>query len=67
MPVENNAYGLSQLKLNQISLKIVLNMSDGRILKPDKDFSKEADKQIQEARELANVTFLPIGWSNAHC
>lgn len=33
-------------------------MSDGRILKPDKDFSKEADKQIPEAQELANVTFL---------
>ncbi|MCJ1248651.1 hypothetical protein MMC30_005869 [Trapelia coarctata] len=28
-------------------------MSDGRILKPDKDFSKEADKQIPEAQELA--------------
>lgn len=29
-------------------------MSDGRILKPDKDFSKEADKQIPEAQDLAN-------------
>jgi len=34
-------------------------MSDGRILKPDKDFSKEADKQIPEAQELAKVR-LPI-------
>lgn len=34
-------------------------MSDGRILKPDKDFSKEADKQIPEAEELANV-ILPV-------
>lgn len=33
-------------------------MSDGRILKPDKDFSKEADKQIPEAQELANVALL---------
>ncbi|MCJ1370243.1 hypothetical protein MMC20_001455 [Loxospora ochrophaea] len=28
-------------------------MSDGRILKPDKDFTNEADKQIPEAEELA--------------
>ncbi|MCJ1400089.1 hypothetical protein MMC11_003292 [Xylographa trunciseda] len=28
-------------------------MSDGRIMKPDKDFTKEADKQIPEAEELA--------------
>lgn len=42
-------------------------MSDGRILKPDKDFSKEADKQIPEAQELANVTFLVARGSNAHC
>ncbi len=32
-------------------------MSDGRILKPDKDFSKETDKQIAEAQELAKVCF----------
>lgn len=30
-------------------------MTDGRILKPDKDFTKEADKQIPEAQELAKV------------
>ena len=30
-------------------------MSDGQILKPDKDFTKEADKQILEAQELAKV------------
>ena len=30
-------------------------MSDGRILKPDKDFSKDADKQIPEAEKLAKV------------
>ncbi|MCJ1366462.1 hypothetical protein MMC16_005591 [Acarospora aff. strigata] len=28
-------------------------MSDGRITKPDKDYTKEADKQIPEAQELA--------------
>jgi 26S proteasome regulatory subunit N5 len=30
-------------------------MSDGQILKPDKDFSKEVDKQLPEAEELAKV------------
>jgi len=30
-------------------------MSDGRIVKPDKDYTKEADKQIPEAQELAKV------------
>ncbi len=28
-------------------------MSGGQILKPEKDFSKEVDKQIPEAQELA--------------
>lgn len=30
-------------------------MSEGQIRKPDKDFSKEVDKQIPEAEELAKV------------
>jgi 26S proteasome regulatory subunit N5 len=30
-------------------------MSDGQILKPDKDFSKEVDKQLPEAEKLAKV------------
>ena len=30
-------------------------MSDGQILKPDKDFTKEVDKQLPEAQELAKV------------
>ena len=30
-------------------------MSEGRILKPDKDFTAEVDKQIPEAQELAKV------------
>jgi 26S proteasome regulatory subunit N5 len=30
-------------------------MSDGQVLKPDKDFSKEVDKQIPEAELLAQV------------
>jgi 26S proteasome regulatory subunit N5 len=30
-------------------------MSEGQILKPDKDFSKEVDKQLPEAEELAKV------------
>lgn len=30
-------------------------MSEGQILKPDKDFTKEVDKQLPEAQELAKV------------
>jgi hypothetical protein len=30
-------------------------MSEGRIVKPEKDFSKDVEKQIPEARELAKV------------
>lgn len=35
-------------------------MSDGRILKPDKDFTKEVDKQIPEAQELAKVIYASL-------
>lgn len=31
-------------------------MSDGVVLKADKDYSKEVDKQIPEAKELAKVS-----------
>jgi hypothetical protein len=34
-------------------------MADGRIVKPDKDFTKEADTQIPEAQELAKVVHDP--------
>jgi len=30
-------------------------MSDGVVLKADKDYTKEVDKQIPEAKELAKV------------
>jgi len=30
-------------------------MADGRLFKPEKDYTKEADKQIPEAQELAKV------------
>ncbi len=30
-------------------------MAEGRILKPDRDFTKEVEKQIPEARERAKV------------
>ena len=30
-------------------------MADGQLFKPDKDFTKEADKVIPEAQELAKV------------
>jgi hypothetical protein len=29
--------------------------SEGRIIKPDKDFTKEVDKQLPEAQNLAKV------------
>jgi 26S proteasome regulatory subunit N5 len=32
-------------------------MSDVQVLKPDKDFSKEVDKQLPEAESLALVLF----------
>lgn len=35
-------------------------MSDGRIVKPDKDYTKEADKQIPEAQELAKVAYYTV-------
>ena len=31
-------------------------MADGALFKPEKDFTKEADKQIPEAQELAKVS-----------
>ena len=40
-------------------------MSDGRILKPDKDFTKEADKQIPEAQELAKVASMHLYCPNS--
>jgi len=33
-------------------------MSEGKILKPDKDYTKEVDKQIPEAQELAKVSHI---------
>ena len=35
-------------------------MSEGRILKPDKDFAKDVDKQIPEAQQLAKVSHLAL-------
>jgi 26S proteasome regulatory subunit N5 len=32
-------------------------MSEVQVLKPDKDFSKEVDKQIPEAEQLAQVYY----------
>ena len=31
-------------------------MAEGRLIKPDKDFTQEVDKQIPEAQELAKVS-----------
>jgi hypothetical protein len=33
-------------------------MSDGKVLKPDKDFTEEVDKQLPEVEKLAKVGFL---------
>ena len=35
-------------------------MSDGQVLKPDKDFSKEVDKQLPEAESLALVFYFDL-------
>jgi len=31
-------------------------MADGQLFKPEKDYTKEADKQIPEAQDIAKVT-----------
>ena len=31
-------------------------MADGQLFKPEKDFTKEVDKQLPEAQELAKVS-----------
>lgn len=31
--------------------------AEGRLFKPDRDFTKEVDKQLPEAQELAKVNF----------
>lgn len=45
--------GLNQREIHTHSRTIT--MADGQLFKPDKDFSKEADKVIPEAQELAKV------------
>lgn len=40
-------------------------MSDGQIFKPDKDFTKEVDKQLPEAQELARVSLHYYSYSYA--
>ena len=34
------------------------NMADGQLFKPEKDYTKEVDKQLPEAQELAKVRWL---------
>jgi len=36
-----------------------VTMSDGNIFKPDKDYTKDADKILPEAEELAKVNNMP--------
>lgn len=38
-------------------------MADGQLFKPEKDYSKEVDKQLPEAQELAKVGLLYKGCS----
>lgn len=35
-------------------------MAEGRLFKPERDFTKEADEQIAEAQELAKVAHRSI-------
>lgn len=35
-------------------------MADGQLFKPEKDFTKEVDKQLPEAEELAKVLVIRI-------
>lgn len=37
-------------------------MAEGQLFKPDKDFTKEADRIIPEAQELAKVTLMSKTW-----
>lgn len=37
-------------------------MSEAPLFKPDKDFTKEVDKQLPEAQELAKVA-LHVSWA----
>jgi hypothetical protein len=40
-------------------------MSGEAVLKPDKDFSTEVDKQLPEAEELAKVAMLASRWNHS--
>lgn len=42
-------------------------MADGQLFKPDKDFSKEADRIIPEAEELAKVASHTSAFAEASC
>ena len=37
------------------------NMADGQLFKPEKDYTKEVDKQLPEAQELAKVSCFITG------
>jgi hypothetical protein len=47
--------GLSSTRSFDTSWIAFATMSDVQVLKPDKDFSKEVDKQIPKAEQLAQV------------
>lgn len=44
---------LSGLYLNTSHLLVRKTMAEGQLFKPEKDYTKEADKQIPQAEELA--------------
>ena len=52
--------GFCHTLLDIIGSEKSFNMSEGRLVKPDKDYTKEADTQIQEAQELAKVVPLHL-------
>jgi hypothetical protein len=53
--ISNSPSCLYPPKLNKSPPITATTMSDGQVLKPDKDFSKEVDKQLPEAESLALV------------
>lgn len=42
--------------LQPLDLFTSITMADGQLFKPEKDYTKETDKQIPEAQEIAKVT-----------
>jgi hypothetical protein len=50
----------TKISIYHLELAKLAKMSDGSSLKPEKDFSKEVDKQLPEAEKLAKVLLRAI-------